>query len=146
MDVHTLSRGMGHHGHRNFRHIENFRLWAECIDIIQVNEFEVKTLSEKSLEEEIALEILQFGTSQIIVTKGDLGARVYYLHKGELNSVFMSALKVKTGNKIGLGDVFGAVYFYNYIISGNLFSSLEKSVIASGFAAEQNSLAKLKNL
>jgi len=145
MDVHTLSRGINHSGHRNFRQIENFNLWAECIDIIQVNEFEIKTLSTKTSDEEIALEIFKSGASQLILTKGALGATVYYLHNGELNSIFKPAAKVKVRNLIGLGDVFGAVYFYNYIKTGNLFSSLENSVITSGLAAEQNGLTKLKN-
>jgi len=146
MDVHTLSRGLGHHGHRGFRQIDNFTGWAECVDIIQVNEYEIKTLSEKTTDDEIALDILTCGTKQIIVTKGALGARVFYLQNGELNSIFISAAKICAVNKIGLGDVFGAVYFYNYIKTGDLFSSLEKSVTASGLAAEQTDLTKLKNL
>jgi hypothetical protein len=146
MDVHTLSRGIGHHGHRDFRQIENFRQWSECINIIQVNEYEIKTISAKTSDDDIALDILESGTSQLILTKGLLGAGVYYLQKGELNSIFKSASKVSSANKIGLGDVFGAVYFYNYIKSGNLFSSLENSVTASGLAAEQNGLSKLKKL
>ena len=146
LDVHTLSRGLGNHGHRDFRQIDNFRQWAECIDILQVNEYEIKTLSEKSSDNDIAHEILEYGPRQLIVTKGPLGARCYYLQNGELNSIFKSAAKLKQCNKIGLGDVFGAVYFYNYIKSGNLFSSLESSVIASGWAAEQNGLNKLKDI
>jgi len=144
LDVHTLSRGMNHHGHRGFRQIENFKYWAECVDIIQVNEFEIKTLSDKTSDDEIANEILHSGTRQIILTKGALGAAVYYLQNGELNSIFQPVSKVNLGNKIGLGDVFGAVYFYNYIKTGDLFSSLQKSVFTSGLAAEQNGLIKLK--
>ena len=144
MDVHTLSRGINHYGHRGFRPIENFRQWAECVDIIQVNEFEIKTLSKKSEDNEIALEILSFGTRQLILTKGEQGAMVYYLQNGELNSILKPVSRVSSGNKIGLGDVFGAVYFYNYIKSGNLISSLENSVITSGLAAELNGLSKLK--
>ncbi len=144
LDVHTLSRAMNHHGHRDFRHIENFNLWAECVDIIQVNEYEIKTLSDKAIDDDIAAEILALGTSQLILTKGALGAGLYYLQNGELNSIFKPVSKVNTGNLIGLGDVFGAVYFYNYILSGDLFSSLENSVSASGLAAEHNGLTKLK--
>ena len=70
MDVHTLSRGVGHHGHRDFRQIENFRQWSECINIIQVNEYEIKTISAKTSDDEIALDILESGTSQLILTKG----------------------------------------------------------------------------
>jgi hypothetical protein len=37
-DVHTLSRGVDENLNRNFRRIENFNKWGECIDILQANE------------------------------------------------------------------------------------------------------------
>jgi hypothetical protein len=145
MDVHTLARGLGHHGHRGFRKIEHFNKWAERIDIIQVNENEIKTITPFDQEEEIAREIFNCGTKQLIVTKGNAGAKLFYLHNGELNFIFQSALKIDAVNKIGLGDVFGAAYFYNYIKSGNLFCSLDAAVNASGIAAGHDGLSKLKS-
>ena len=146
LDVHTLSRGLGHHGHRGFRKIEKFNEWAECIDIIQANEHEIKTLTHFDEEEEIAREIFKFGTKQLIVTKGEAGAKLYYLLDNELNSFSQSALKIETVNKIGLGDIFGASYFYNYIKTANLFLSLNQAVIASGIASGHDGLSKLKSL
>jgi sugar/nucleoside kinase (ribokinase family) len=146
MDVHTFSRGLEHHGHRGFRKIEYFNEWAECIDIIQANEHEVKTLTPFDEEEKIALEIFSCGTKQLIVTRGEAGAKLYYLQNNELNFIFQSALKIETANKIGLGDVFGAAYFYNYIKTRNSFYSLDVAVTASGIAAGLNGLSKLKNL
>jgi hypothetical protein len=146
MDVHTFSRGLEHHGHRGFRKIEYFNEWAECIDIIQANEHEVKTLTPFDEEEKIALEIFSCGTKQLIVTRGEAGAKLYYLQNNELNFIFQSALKIETANKIGLGDVFGAAYFYNYIKTRNSFFSLDVAVTASGIAAGLNGLSKLKNL
>jgi len=146
LDVHTFSRGLEHHGHRGFRKIEHFNEWAECVDIIQANEYEVKTVASFDDEEKIAIEILSRGTKQLIVTMGDVGAKLYYLQNNELNFIFHSAVKIETANKIGLGDVFGAAYFYNYIKTGNSFYSLEVAVVASGIAAGLNGLSKLKNL
>jgi len=146
LDVHTLSRGLGHHGHRGFRKIDHFNEWAECIDIIQVNDLEAKTITPYDEEEKIAMEIFSKGAKQLIITKGELGAKLYYLRNGELNFIFQSAVKTKAGNKIGLGDVFGAAYFYNYIKSGNSFSSLDIAVNASGLAAGIDGLSKLKSL
>ena len=37
LDVHTLSRGLDENYKRNFRRIPEFRSWAKCLDIIQVN-------------------------------------------------------------------------------------------------------------
>jgi hypothetical protein len=146
LDVHTFSRGLEHHGHRGFRKIEHFNEWAECVDIIQANEYEVKTVASFDDEEKIAIEILSRGTKQLIVTMGEVGAKLYYLQNNELNFIFHSAVKIETANKIGLGDVFGAAYFYNYIKTGNSFYSLEVAVVASGIAAGLNGLSKLKNL
>jgi sugar/nucleoside kinase (ribokinase family) len=146
MDVHTLSRGLGHHGHRGFRKIEHFTEWAECIDIIQANESEVKTITPFEEEEKIAREILNYGAKQLIITKGETGAKLYYLQNGELNFIFQSAKKIEAGNKIGLGDVFGAAYFYNYIKTCNSFYSLDVAVNASGIAAGLNGLYKLNRL
>ena len=146
LDVHTLSRGLGHHGHRDFRKIESFNEWAECVDIIQTNEYEVKTITPLEEEEKIAREIFNCGTKQLIITKGQIGARLYYLRNGELNSLFQSAAKINAVNKIGLGDVFGAAYFYNYIKTGNLFNSLNTAVNSSGMAAGVDGLLKLKRL
>jgi hypothetical protein len=146
LDVHTFSRGLEHHGHRGFRKIENFNQWAECIDIIQANEYEVKTITRFDEEEEIAREILNCGAKQLIITKGETGAKLYYLQNGELNFIFQSAKKIEAVNKIGLGDVFGAAYFYNYIKTGNSFYSLDVAVNASGIAAGLNGLYKLNSL
>jgi hypothetical protein len=146
LDVHTFSRGLGHHGHRGFRKIEHFNEWARCLDIIQSNEHEAKTITRFDNEEEIAREILNCGTKQLIITKGKSGAKLYYLQNSELNFIFQSPQKLDTGNKIGLGDVFGAAYFYNYIKTGNLFYSLNIAVTVSGLVAGLNGLSKLKSL
>lgn len=145
LDVHTLSRGIGHHGDRNFKLIENFNEWAACVDIIQANEHEAKTLNHFDREEEIAREVLNHGTRQLIITKGQTGAKVYYLQNGEVNSIFQSAAKVDAENQIGLGDVFEAAYFYNYLKTGNIFYSLNNSIKASGIAAGHDGLTKLKS-
>jgi hypothetical protein len=146
MDVHTLSRGIGHHGDRDFKKIEHFDEWAKCLDFIQVNENEVKTLTDYENEEEATREVLKHGIKQLIITKGKAGAKVYYLQNGELNFIYHSALNIEAENSIGLGDVFEAVYFYNYIKTGDLFSSLEKAVNASGIAAGHDGFSKLKIL
>jgi hypothetical protein len=146
LDVHTFSRGIGHHGHRGFRKIEHFNEWAPCIDIIQVNEHEAKTITPFDEEDAVAREILSLGTKQLIITKGEAGAKLFYLQNNELNFISQSTSKVESVNKIGLGDVFGAAYFYNYIKSGNLFVSLGAAVNAAGLAAGHDGLSKLKSL
>jgi pfkB family carbohydrate kinase len=146
MDVHTFSRGLDHHGHRGFRKIEGFNEWAQCIDIIQVNEYEAKAITQYEEEHQIARKILNIGTKQLIITKGETGAKLFYIRNNELNFMFQAALKINSVNKIGLGDVFGSAYLYNYIKSGDLFLSLNAAINSSGIAAGSDGLSKLKNL
>jgi sugar/nucleoside kinase (ribokinase family) len=131
-DVHTFSRGLDSEMKRNFRRITNFKDWAKCVDIIQANELEVKTISPKINEEEIARELISYGVKQLVVTKGNKGAKVYFSENIFLSSEEIPALDVKPVNKVGCGDVFGAVYFYNYIRNKNLIEALTLANIAAG--------------
>jgi len=137
-DVHTFSRGLDENLKRNFRPIPNFYKWAEALDIIQVNESEIKTIRPKTNEIEIAADILKKGVKYLIVTKGERGARVYSLKDNELISIYRSAIKVKAVNNIGCGDVFGATFFYNYIKSGDVEKSLELANTSAGYSTTYN--------
>ena len=129
IDVHSLARGVEKDFRRNFKTIPNFEKWAECVDIIQVNQAELFTLSDKNSEIIIAKEILDLGVKILCVTKGIYGARIYFYKFGEVNSQFVSARKILNTFAIGSGDVFGATFFYSYILNKNPGDSLFKSVL-----------------
>jgi len=115
MDVHTLSRGWNEDGSRNFRVIPEFENWAKCLDIIQVNQSEVYTLFPLNSEHKIANKVLELGVKVLIVTKGELGAKVYYLNDTEITSYYIAAKRIAQPVLVGCGDVFGSTFFYNYI-------------------------------
>lgn len=153
MDVHTLSRGVDDKMQRYFRPIENFFDWKENLNIIQVNEHEIFTISNEKDEISIAKDILLNSRSglpqQLILTKGELGARVYYKKGNEIASYYKSASKIDVFNTIGLGDTFGAVYFYSYFKRNSFYNSLDLAVNAGGFAASNegfHQLTKIKNV
>ena len=145
-DVHTLSRGVDNNLERNFRRIKNFNLWAECIDILQANESELQTLSDKGKEIEIVEELLSYGIKQVLITRSDRGATVYFLDNKSVVRIDEIALKVKSMNKVGCGDVFGAVYFYNYIKNKNVKLALEKANLYAGIATTYNNEKDFFNL
>lgn len=145
-DVHTFSRGLDSEMKRNFRRITNFKEWAKCVDIIQGNESEVKTLSSKTAEEKIAGELIGYGVKQLIVTKGNKGAKIYFSKNIFLSSEDIPALDVKPVNKVGCGDVFGAVYFYNYIRNKNLIEALTLANIAAGTSTTYTDINDYLNL
>ena len=139
-DVHTLSRGLDNEGKRSFRIIPEFNKWAENIDIIQVNKHELSTLSNKTEQLEIVKEILNSGTKYLILTMEELGARIFFLNQSEINSIFKPAIKIEVKNKVGCGDIFGAVFFYNYIKYRDINVSLEAANKAAGLAASNTDL------
>ena len=145
-DVHTLSRGVDNNLERNFRRIKNFDLWTECIDILQANESELQTLSDKGKEIEIVEELLSYRIKQVLITRSDRGATVYFLDNKSVVRIDEIALKVKSMNKVGCGDVFGAVYFYNYIKNKNVKLALEKANIYAGIATTYNNEEDFLNL
>ena len=60
-DVHTLSRGLDEQFNRNFRLIPNIEKWAKSVDIIQMNESEIKTVSKFESERKIVEELFNYG-------------------------------------------------------------------------------------
>ena len=93
-DVHTFSRGVSDDMRRNFRRIPAFDKWAKNIDILQVNEEEIQTISDEKNEIDIVREMFSYGIKILIVTKDERGARSYFIEGNEIKSVFISAVKV----------------------------------------------------
>jgi sugar/nucleoside kinase (ribokinase family) len=134
-DVHTLARGVDKKGKREFRVIPDFSEWASNIDILQVNESEFNCLFEGSTEKEIIKKTFNAGVKILIVTKSVKGAKLYYKLKREIVSIFISGEKIIERNKVGCGDIFGAVYFYHYISSDNILYAFRKANLSAGIAA-----------
>ena len=133
-DVHTFSRGISKDMKRIFRSIPDFNVWAQNIDILQANEQELKTLSDKKDEEEIVAELMGYGIKIIIVTKAETGVQAYFKNKDKIKSVFVAAEKFKVQNSVGCGDIFGAIFFYNYIRNEDIIESLKTANKAAGYS------------
>ncbi|NWF88837.1 MAG: carbohydrate kinase family protein [Ignavibacteriaceae bacterium] len=133
LDVHTLSRGFDKSKKRWFRFIEDFCKWAAELDIIQVNQYEIKTLFNLENEFDIAERVLSCGTKLLIETRAEKGACLYYKESDELKSICHSVERINQNNKVGCGDIFGSVFFYTYLKTKNS----EKSLIAANIAASQ---------
>jgi sugar/nucleoside kinase (ribokinase family) len=131
-DVHTLSRGLIKNNKRVFRPVPDFFKWAKCIDILQANRHELQTLSVKKNEREIVKDLLNFGIKQVVVTKASDGAIVYFCKNGELKSINRKSFNTVAVDKVGCGDVFGAVYFYNYIRNKNVNEAILYANAAAG--------------
>lgn len=148
LDIHTLSRGLDQNNQRNFRVVPDASRWISSVDFLQVNEHELFTLYPGSNQSDIIKTALKTGLKYLILTKGAQGVRIFWLKNEELNSLFYPALKVDTRNTVGCGDIFGSVFFCNYIKTHDINNSLKVGNIATGCAAGYsniNEFIKLKN-
>lgn len=147
IDIHTLSRGLNAEMLREFRPVPNVDEWLKNVNIVQVNETELITISEGNNENERANFVLNRGPVMLLVTKAENGVTLYRNENGRMESTSLPGLDVEARNKIGCGDIFGAVFFYSYIQTGNYFDSLAAANTAAGISTtyiESKDFFKLK--
>ena len=147
-DVHTFSRGLDDKMQRYFRIIPYFKEWASNIDIIQVNKNELRTLCEKETEEEVIKEVLNYKIKYLILTLEGKGAKIFFKEGDVIKSLHEPAIKINVKNKVGCGDVFGALFFYSYISQKekNTGKALKFANIAAGCAAAYGDMSEFNNL
>lgn len=146
IDIHSLARGIDDNYRRDFRKIHEREKWISSVDILQANDHEIFTLSEKKTEIEIAEELLNMGPKIILATKGNHGASMYSLENDKLTNRTISAIEVETKNKVGCGDVFGAAFFSSYIKDNNMKKAFTLANIAGGCIASYPEIKKMKDL
>lgn len=142
-DLHTLSRGVNRNLKREFRQVPNAKEWISNIDLLQCNEMELKTLYHKTDEKEIINFVFQCGIKYLIVTRGNKGAEIFYKGKSKIDSIKKSASVINVVNKIGCGDIFGSVFFYNYLCHSDINKSLEQAIKKADQAVSINLLENI---
>ncbi len=145
-DVHTFSRGLNDKMEREFRLIPQFHRWLRNIDILQVNSRELYTIIDSESKEEIIKYVLNTNVRYLLETRGSRGAVCYSIKDGNIFVKKMRALKTEVKNQVGLGDVFGAIFFYTYIKNRSVESALKFAVTASGYAASYGNLNDFNRL
>ena len=114
--------------------------------MIQCNDHELYTLSEKQDEFEIVKELFGSGVKIVCLTKGAKGVRVYYRNRNEIASFFRATRNFSNNNKVGCGDVFGAAFIYGYISKRDIFKAAELASSSAEFVASINDLSELNKL
>ncbi len=123
-DIHTLSRGVDKNMKRNFRHIPHVEEWLSNVNIIQCNENELHTIFDYESKMKIIMKTLESGPEILVLTKGEKGAELYFKRNDKVESYSIPAQKVEVKNKVGCGDIFGAVFFYLYLSTHDIIHSL----------------------
>lgn len=144
-DLHTLTRGVDDKMNRNFRPIPDVEKWLSNIDILQCNENELQTVFTGA-KEKVIEKIFEFRPRIVLVTKGEKGATAYSKSEYKINKFEVEAEEVTVKNKIGCGDIFGAVFFYSYLDSLNIENSLITANNAASIAVANDIIKNPKAL
>jgi sugar/nucleoside kinase (ribokinase family) len=141
-DLHTFSRGIDDSGNRKFRIIPSVENWLKNIDILQLNQNEIKTLWGINSEKENIEKLYKQNVDKVIITKGAKGVSCYYKTTGKN----IAAKKVAAINSVGCGDSFGAAFIYAYSKNKNLFSAANFANFVAGIITTYASEKKYMNL
>jgi len=147
LDIHSLARGIDENKNRIFRKIPSIKRWLNCAEIVQCNENELLTLYESNAENEIANYVLRYRPVILIITKGNKGVTVYSkFSEFEIAKLDIESIEVISKNKVGCGDIFGAVFFYYYIISQNVKKATNYANIAAGLFTQYTMVSEFEKL
>jgi sugar/nucleoside kinase (ribokinase family) len=159
IDIHNLVMKTNEDGTREHTNLENWRDWCSNTSTVQMNEFEITTLSRtKKKEYEIAEEILInmiSGLSGIIVTRGkngvsgftkkekSFGGETFY----DLDRDDVSAIEnPHFADSTGCGDVFAASFTLDFSKNGNFKKSLHYSTRIASFNTSLEGIGELYKL
>jgi sugar/nucleoside kinase (ribokinase family) len=120
--------------------------WLYSVDIVQMNENEILTISTRKNEFDRIREILSAGPEMAIITKAERGAVLYRKENDEIERIFVSSVKEPGENRVGCGDVFGAAFFYSYICGNSIYTALKFANTAAGVITNYFNFKNYENL
>jgi len=135
-DIHSMTLGIDEKNKRFRRPVIDWRRWAFHASVVQMNELEAGTLTVERLSDiQLAKLMMSLGPSAMVITRGKKGAHVYYANKKKVVENEIPGIGAKRGKNndqpsttidpTGCGDVFGAAYLYNYVITGDIVGSAQ---------------------
>jgi sugar/nucleoside kinase (ribokinase family) len=139
LDVHSLAKELDQKNKMRLRKIPNIENWLSSIDILQANQAELYSLRQEGNEMNIIEYVLSSGPELILITRANRGAEAFFIRENKIKSIYFKAIKSKVVNKVGCGDIFGAVFFYNFLKESNITRSLRKANIFAGISTQVTS-------
>jgi len=159
IDIHNLVMRTKEDGIREHTNLEEWRKWCSSADTIQMNEFEVKTMSRTIKNEyEIVEEILinqKNNVNGVIITKGNVGVSGYMKKEKKFgNQIFfdldkqdVSAIEnPKFKDTTGCGDVFAASFTLDYCKNRDFIKSLHYANRISSYNTSLEGIEELNQL
>jgi sugar/nucleoside kinase (ribokinase family) len=159
IDIHNLVMRTKEDGTREHKNLDEWRKWCSNADTVQMNEFEVKTMSRTLKNEyEVVEELLinqKNNITGVIVTKGNVGVSGYMKKKKffggqtffDLDKQDISAIEnPKFKDTTGCGDVFAASFTLDYCKNRNFIKSLHYANRISSYKTSLEGIEELNQL
>ncbi len=159
MDIHNLVMKTNNEGFREHTNLENWREWCTNTDTIQMNEYEIGTLSrEKRNDYEIAEEILiniNNLMTGVIVTKGKLGVSGFTRKEktfGDVKFFDLDRYDVQAiesphfVDTTGCGDVFGASFTIDFSKTKDFKKGLHYATRIASYKTSVSGIFELNKL
>ncbi len=146
MDIHSLTRPHVSAGSREFKRIKDIEFWLCSIDILQANDLEAEQICGSKDVEVTAEYVLNFGVSYFIITEGEKGTHLFFKKEAAIHKIFIHPHKSTGINKIGCGDVFGAVCFFYYLKTQDIEYSADKAATVAALVASYSDFKEFTNL
>jgi len=134
LDLHSLALGIDENGKRFYKVPENWRAWIACVDIIQLNEMEARTLGDfsgTSVEEFVTFgrELLQLGPKICHLTRGDKGTVVVFTEKNVIRSEVVEPPAIpEVKDVIGCGDAYEAGFLLRYLKQNDVVAATKVAI------------------
>jgi len=159
IDIHNLVMKTNDDGSREQTTLENWRKWCTNTNTVQMNEFEVKSLSRvKKTEYEVIEDILiaqNSNTEGVVITKGINGVSGYTKKEKKFGGETFSDLdkqdiraieNPKFKDSTGCGDVFAASFTYEFSKHRDFSKSLYFANRMSSFKTSLEGIDELYKL
>jgi len=145
MDVHSMTLGIDRDGARFERHVEDWREWAERVDIIQMNLRESELFIGREMRiEEASRTICEAGPGICLITLGPDGVLVAERTPDGLEYMVVEAQESDARDTTGCGDVFSAGFIAGFVQGAGVIDSCAEANTAAAVCSRCSGLDELK--
>ena len=138
LDFHSHALGIDPEGRRYYRRPDDWREWIECVDILQMNEREARTLAglpgdaSNDALLDFGRQLVQMGPEVCHVTLAEEGSLLFYRENGAARYRKFPAMPVaEVVDIVGCGDAFAAGYVVHFLASRDVFAATEFAIEVS---------------
>jgi hypothetical protein len=133
LDVHSLILGVDDEQARFARPLSDWRRWCFMLHSIQMTEQEAAGLTTEHYDEATLInQLMPLMVNALLITRGDRGVTLIRQEHKKLFRHNVPGIAVPTVvDTVGCGDVFGAVFFANFLKTKDLVKAAESATAAA---------------